>query len=159
MQGARAVRAHMKAAGVDEIDQQRPTAIPGQGYSLARTILQSEISQRSPEHRLATAEGGILVQAESLGGASLVSQWCTFPGGGGVDRNGNGEITKSIKISAHRFTKTAIDKIEKAAKAMPLRKVGRPQDVAHAVVFLASSKAGHVTGQVLSVSGGYSMIG
>lgn len=27
---------------------------------------------------------------------------------------GNGEITKSLKISAHRFTKTAIDKIEKA---------------------------------------------
>ena len=51
------------------------------------------------------------------------------------------------------------EQIEKAAKAMPLRKVGRPQDVAHAVVFLASSKAGHVTGQVLSVSGGYSMIG
>ncbi|MGB7070036.1 MAG: 50S ribosomal protein L15 [Pyrinomonadaceae bacterium] len=27
---------------------------------------------------------------------------------------GNGEISKSFKISAHRFTKTAIDKIEKA---------------------------------------------
>ncbi|MBX3294145.1 MAG: 50S ribosomal protein L15 [Acidobacteria bacterium] len=27
---------------------------------------------------------------------------------------GNGEITKSLRISAHRFTKTAIDKIEKA---------------------------------------------
>ena len=51
------------------------------------------------------------------------------------------------------------EQIEKAAKAMPLRKVGRPQDVANAVVFLASGKAGHVTGQVLSVSGGYSMIG
>lgn len=27
---------------------------------------------------------------------------------------GNGEISKSLKISAHRFTKTAKDKIEKA---------------------------------------------
>lgn len=27
---------------------------------------------------------------------------------------GNGEITKAIKISAHRFTKTAREKIEKA---------------------------------------------
>jgi 2-hydroxycyclohexanecarboxyl-CoA dehydrogenase len=51
------------------------------------------------------------------------------------------------------------EQIEKAAKAMPLRKVGRPQDGANAVVFLASARAGHVTGQVLSVSGGYSMIG
>jgi 2-hydroxycyclohexanecarboxyl-CoA dehydrogenase len=52
------------------------------------------------------------------------------------------------------------EQLEKVAKSLPLRKVGRPQDIANAVVFLASSKvAGHVTGQVLSVSGGYSMIG
>ena len=43
---------------------------------------------------------------------------------------------------------------------MPLKKIGRPQDVANAVVFLSSAtRAGHITGQVLSVSGGYSMIG
>ena len=51
------------------------------------------------------------------------------------------------------------DQIEKIAKTLPLKKVGRPADVANAVVFLASNAAGHVTGQVLSVSGGYSMIG
>ena len=51
------------------------------------------------------------------------------------------------------------EQMEKVTKSLPLRKVGRPQDIANAVAFLASSKAGHVTGQVLSVSGGYSMIG
>ena len=52
------------------------------------------------------------------------------------------------------------EQLEKAILAMPLRKIGRPQDIAHAVLFLASDAvAGHVTGQVLSVSGGYSMIG
>lgn len=51
------------------------------------------------------------------------------------------------------------DQIEKIARTLPLKKVGRPADVANAVVFLASGAAGHVTGQVLSVSGGYSMIG
>ena len=51
------------------------------------------------------------------------------------------------------------DQIEKIAKTLPLKKVGRPNDIANAVVFLASDAAGHVTGQVLSVSGGYSMIG
>lgn len=51
------------------------------------------------------------------------------------------------------------EQLEKVTKALPLRKVGRPQDIANAVAFLASAKAGHVTGQVLSVSGGYSMIG
>ena len=51
------------------------------------------------------------------------------------------------------------DQIAQIAKSLPLKKVGRPEDVAGAVVFLASEAAGHVTGQVLSVSGGYSMIG
>jgi NAD(P)-dependent dehydrogenase (short-subunit alcohol dehydrogenase family) len=51
------------------------------------------------------------------------------------------------------------DQFDKIAKALPLRKLGRPEDIANAVVFLASSAAGHVTGQVLSVSGGYTMIG
>ena len=52
------------------------------------------------------------------------------------------------------------EQVEKVAKTLPLRKVGRPTDIANAVVFFASPlAAGHVTGQVLSVSGGYSMIG
>lgn len=51
------------------------------------------------------------------------------------------------------------EQFEKIAKSLPLRKLGRPRDIAGAVVFLASPAAGHITGQVLSVSGGYSMIG
>ena len=47
---------------------------------------------------------------------------------------------------------------EKAAKLYPLRKLGRPRDIANAVVFLASDCAGHITGQTVSVSGGYTMI-
>ncbi|MBI3992754.1 MAG: SDR family oxidoreductase [Candidatus Lambdaproteobacteria bacterium] len=50
--------------------------------------------------------------------------------------------------------------LAKVAKAYPLKKIGKPQDLANAIVFLASGKAaGHITGQVLSVSGGYSMVG
>jgi 2-hydroxycyclohexanecarboxyl-CoA dehydrogenase len=44
------------------------------------------------------------------------------------------------------------------AKAYPLRRVGKPEDVAPAVVFLASDAAGFITGQVVSVSGGYTMM-
>lgn len=51
------------------------------------------------------------------------------------------------------------DQFAAIAKSLPLRKLGRPKDLANAVVFLSSKAAGHVTGQVLSVSGGYSMIG
>jgi 2-hydroxycyclohexanecarboxyl-CoA dehydrogenase len=48
--------------------------------------------------------------------------------------------------------------LEKAVKAYPLRKLGKPEDVANAVVFLASDAASNVTGQTLSVSGGYTMM-
>jgi 2-hydroxycyclohexanecarboxyl-CoA dehydrogenase len=44
------------------------------------------------------------------------------------------------------------------AKVYPLRRLGRPEDVTGAVLFLASDAAGFITGQTLSVSGGYTMM-
>jgi 2-hydroxycyclohexanecarboxyl-CoA dehydrogenase len=43
------------------------------------------------------------------------------------------------------------------AKAIPMRRIGAPTDVAPAVAFLASDAAGYITGQTLSVSGGLTM--
>lgn len=47
---------------------------------------------------------------------------------------------------------------EKLAKAYPLRRLGEPQDIANAVLFLSSPLSSWITGQVLSVSGGFSMV-
>ncbi len=47
---------------------------------------------------------------------------------------------------------------DKAAKAYPLRRLGTPEDVVPAVLLLASDRASYITGQTLSVSGGYTMI-
>lgn len=44
-------------------------------------------------------------------------------------------------------------------RAVPIGRLGRPEDVAHAISFFASEGAGYVTGQVLSVSGGLTMAG
>jgi 2-hydroxycyclohexanecarboxyl-CoA dehydrogenase len=43
-------------------------------------------------------------------------------------------------------------------KAIPLRRLAQPEDIAGAVGFFASDKASYVTGQVLSVSGGLNMV-
>ena len=47
---------------------------------------------------------------------------------------------------------------EKAARAYPLRRLGTADDVVPAVLLLASDRASYITGQTLSVSGGYTMI-
>ena len=47
---------------------------------------------------------------------------------------------------------------ERIAKLYPLRRIGRPDDIADTVVFLSSERASFVTGQTLSVSGGYTMM-
>jgi 2-hydroxycyclohexanecarboxyl-CoA dehydrogenase len=47
---------------------------------------------------------------------------------------------------------------EALKKAIPWGRLGRPEDVAGAVVFLASEEAEFITGQTLSVSGGLTMI-
>ena len=40
---------------------------------------------------------------------------------------------------------------------IPIRRVGRPEDIANAVVFFASEQAAWITGQVLFVHGGHRM--
>jgi 2-hydroxycyclohexanecarboxyl-CoA dehydrogenase len=47
--------------------------------------------------------------------------------------------------------------IEAMRRAVPMRRLGSPEDVAAAVAFLASDRAGFITGQTLSVSGGLTM--
>jgi 3-oxoacyl-[acyl-carrier protein] reductase len=46
---------------------------------------------------------------------------------------------------------------EGALKMIPLGRTGTPEEVAHAVAFLASEEAGYVTGHVLNVNGGLLM--
>ena len=46
------------------------------------------------------------------------------------------------------------EKEERLAKTYPMRRLGRPQDLVDAILFLASDRASHITGQTLSVSGG-----
>lgn len=49
--------------------------------------------------------------------------------------------------------------IEAFTRAIPLGRLGQPEDVARAIVFFGSDAAAFVTGQVLSVSGGLTMNG
>ena len=50
------------------------------------------------------------------------------------------------------------DVLERVTRSYALRRLGTAQEVANAVVFLASDAASFITGQTLSVSGGYTMM-
>jgi 3-oxoacyl-[acyl-carrier protein] reductase len=58
------------------------------------------------------------------------------------------DMTEAIKNKAGDF-------IQK--KLIPARRLGKPEDIAAAVVFLASPGASYITGQVLTVDGGLSL--
>jgi 3-oxoacyl-[acyl-carrier protein] reductase len=45
--------------------------------------------------------------------------------------------------------------LDALAQQTPLGRLGEPEDIAHAVAFLASEKASFITGQVLTVDGGF----
>ena len=47
---------------------------------------------------------------------------------------------------------------EKLVRLYPVRRLGMPDDIAPLVALLASPQSGWITGQVISVSGGFSMV-
>ena len=48
--------------------------------------------------------------------------------------------------------------VEALERAIPFRRLARPEDIVGAFVFFASDDAGYITGQTLSVSGGLTMV-
>ncbi len=45
-------------------------------------------------------------------------------------------------------------KVQQSIEATPVRRIGRPEDIAAACAFLISEEAGYITGQILGVNGG-----
>lgn len=74
-----------------------------------------------------------------------------------------GSRTVTVNVVAPGYVQTAMtdrlaDEVKgELAAAIPLRRLGTPDDVAWAVVYLASEEGGYVTGCVLNVSGGLYM--
>ena len=60
-------------------------------------------------------------------------------------------------IATEMFDEIDADGLEAALKMIPMRRYGKPEEIAAAMAFFASDDAAYVTGQVLRVNGGMAM--
>jgi NAD(P)-dependent dehydrogenase (short-subunit alcohol dehydrogenase family) len=67
-------------------------------------------------------------------------------------------VSLGLVQTAHSDADFLAKNMEKIVKAYPLRRIGKPEDIAPTVAFLASDSASWITGQVLSVNGGFCMV-
>jgi NAD(P)-dependent dehydrogenase (short-subunit alcohol dehydrogenase family) len=135
----------------------------------------------SSAFRMATAVKPLLAKSGLAGGASIVnlasmSSFFAVPfvPGYGAAKAGVVQLTKNLAVAwaQHRIRVNAVapglilsnmtramkgvDALEKPQlERTPLARWGTPEDVAPAVLFLASAAAGFVTGHTLCVDGGY----
>jgi len=68
----------------------------------------------------------------------------------------NGIAPGVIYTRLHERTNTP-EALEKLRQAIPLGRLGRPEDVAGCVAFLASDDAAYITGEVIAINGGLRM--
>jgi 2-hydroxycyclohexanecarboxyl-CoA dehydrogenase len=68
--------------------------------------------------------------------------------------------TDTALFAEYREGASNPEKLDEAFKrAIPMGRIGQPQDLTGAISFLASDDAAYITGQVISVSGGLTMAG
>jgi len=65
--------------------------------------------------------------------------------------------TPALRKFANNSGEDADKVISGMTRAVPMKRLGKPEDVAAAVVFFAGENTGYITGQTLSVSGGLTM--
>ena len=73
------------------------------------------------------------------------------------DDVGNGSWWTEWGFDAYTTDPRSSEVLQKGMRYWPIRRMGRPQDIADTVLFLASDRASFLTGQSISVSGGLTM--
>lgn len=129
-------------------------------YTLCQAVLRPMMKQRS----------GSIVNISSVSGLTgnpgQVNYAASKAGMIGLSKALAREVaSRNIRVNciAPGFVETAMTKEiieghkEKLLASIPMGRVGQPEEIAQAVLFLASSLSSYVTGQVLAVDGGMVM--
>lgn len=78
-------------------------------------------------------------------------------GGGDFVAHGGDGATHTDTALLNQIAERSQSMYDALAKAVPMKRIGTPDDIAPAVVFFAGDGASYITGQTLSVSGGLTM--
>lgn len=111
----------------------------------------SIVTIASAAARRADARTPIAYAAAKAGIVALTQNVAAQAGPDGIRANC---ITPETILTEHNRERIPVALQEDLAQTHPLRRLGTPEDVAHAAVFLVSDDAGWITGLVLDVSGG-----
>ena len=102
-------------------------------------------------------EKGLSITAASRGGVlSLPKSLAKELGRDGITVNA---VALGLVETGHSDKEWLEKNMAKIVRNYPSGRIGQPEDVAPTVAFLASAGAAWVTGQIISISGGYSMVG
>jgi 2-hydroxycyclohexanecarboxyl-CoA dehydrogenase len=156
---------------------EREVAINFWGFiNCTRAVLDSMVEQRSGavvsissdagrmgewrETVYSGTKAGIIAMSKSLArevGSKGIRLNVVCPGFIPGRKDAGGDFGEGSMWSGKQGEQFPDELLEKIARSYPLRRLGTPEDIAPAVMFLASDAASYITGQTLSVSGGYTM--
>lgn len=111
--------------------------------------------------------GGVIINTSSMVGEYGQPSGCSYPASkfavNGLVKSLSRELAKDgirVNAVAPGVTRTDMlanlpkEMVDRVSAGIPLGRVGEPEDIAHAYLYLASDKASYVTGLVLKVDGG-----
>jgi NAD(P)-dependent dehydrogenase (short-subunit alcohol dehydrogenase family) len=116
-------------------------------------------------------EGGSIINIASTGGLGVTPGIAYYSGTKAalinLTKQLAAELAPKIRVNALApglvktdFARALWEKNEAAiAKTMPLQRLGEPEDIAHAALFLASDAASWMTGQTIVIDGGAQLRG
>src|SRR5262249_33430867 len=110
-----------------------------------RIVNIASIAGMFPAHgqaNYAAAKAGVIALTKGMGKELGKRGICGTGGGAGVIQ---AAMVEAIKPEV----------LEGYVKPIPVGRLGRPEEVAHAVLFLACEESSYVTGQTLPVTGGW----
>jgi len=134
--------------------------LPGmveRGYG--RVVCMASDAARLGQARLsyyAAAKAGVIALVKSVAqevGASGVTLNVVSPGATNTELRQEREAGLRRQMGEEKYARRQ----QAVVRMYPLGRIGEPEDVAAAVAFLASDQAAWITGQVISVNGGFAM--